>query len=242
MVSGALSPRADDGAAVMTDPRPPIAVFDLDGTLADTAGDIIATLNVILEGEGVAPLPFHRAKDLIGAGSRVLIERGFSAQGRPIDGDRLDRLFRAFLDHYEANILNHSALFEGVVEALDDLAADGFRLAVCTNKMERHSVKLLDLMGVAGRFATIAGRDTFPHFKPDARHLTMTIEAAGGDPARAVMVGDSFTDIETARRAGVPSIGVPFGYTDVPMDRLGPTQLVTHWREMPAAVRALAGG
>jgi phosphoglycolate phosphatase len=220
---------------------PATIVFDLDGTLAETAGDIIATLNVILEREGLSAIPLERAKELIGAGARVLLERGFRVNGVDLPSQRLEALFADFLDHYEAHIVDRSHLFDGVGAALDALLSDGRRLAVCTNKIERHSVKLLDLLGVGDRFATIAGRDTFPFFKPDPRHLLETIRRAGGDPARAVMVGDSRTDIDTAKAAGVPSIGVPFGYTDVPIADLSPTRLIAHFDELPEAVRALIG-
>jgi phosphoglycolate phosphatase len=220
----------------------PIVVFDLDGTLAETAGDLIATLNVILLREGLQTIPLAKAKELIGAGARALIERGFRVNGMALAPERLDSLFADFLSHYEAHILDHSHLFEGVSEALDRLAAEGFLLAVCTNKIARHSVKLLDLLGIGDRFAAIAGRDTFPFFKPDPRHLTETIRLAGGDPARAVMVGDSSTDLETARAAGIPSIGVPFGYTDIPIRDLGPTLIIAHFSELREAVRSLGLG
>jgi phosphoglycolate phosphatase len=217
----------------------PTIVFDLDGTLAETADDIIATLNVILEREGLSAIPLERAKELIGAGARVLLERGFKVNGVHLAQDRLEALFGDFLDHYEAHIVDQSYLFDGVGDALDRLAGAGCRLAVCTNKIERHSVKLLDLLGISNRFATIAGRDTFAFFKPDPRHLIETIRLAGGDPKRAVMVGDSRTDIDTAKAAGIPSIGVPFGYTDVPIAELGPTRLIAHFDELHDAVTAL---
>ena len=218
---------------------PPIIVFDLDGTLADTAADIIATLNTILVREALPPLPFEKAKDLIGAGAKALLERGFKLHGKALEPARLDALFAAFLVHYEANILTHTVLYDGVTEALDQLASEGYRLAVCTNKMVDHSVKLLGLLGIADRFAVIVGRDTFAFCKPDPRHLTETIRLAGGDPARAVMVGDSRTDLDTAKAAQIPSIGVPFGYTDVPIHELGATRVVDHYRDMVAAVRAI---
>ncbi|MGL4240562.1 MAG: phosphoglycolate phosphatase [Beijerinckiaceae bacterium] len=218
---------------------PPIAVFDLDGTLAETAGDLVATLNAVMAREGLPAVPFEAARDMIGAGARALIERGFQAAGRSLEQAQLDELFAFFLAHYEEHILVHSHLFEGVEQALQVLSGDGFRLAVCTNKTEAHAVKLLGLLGVAKRFPVITGKDTFPFFKPDPRHLTETIRLAGGDPARAVMVGDSRTDIDTAKAAGVPVVAVTFGYTTVPVDQLGPDRIIAHFRELPAAVRDL---
>jgi phosphoglycolate phosphatase len=218
---------------------PPIAVFDLDGTLADTAGDLVGTLNVILEQEGLLPLPLHQARDMIGAGARALIQRGFEAAGKELAPAYLDELFRRFMIHYGENIRVHTRLYPGVAEALDRLEAAGFILAVCTNKVEEHSVKLLAELGIGHRFAANCGRDTFPYFKPDPRHLMLTIERAGGDPNRAVMVGDSRTDIVTAQNARIPVVAVPFGYTDVPVQELGPDVVIDHFDELFAAVESL---
>ncbi|GLS43453.1 phosphoglycolate phosphatase [Methylobacterium brachythecii] len=218
---------------------PPIAVFDLDGTLADTAGDLIGTLNVILKREGLAALPLEQARDLLGAGARALITRGFSATGQVLEPDRLERLFQDFLDYYGAHLTDHSRLYPGVVAALDDLEAKGFRLAVCTNKVEGHAVDLLKALGLAPRFAAIVGKDTFAWSKPDPRHITLTVERAGGDPSRAVMVGDSRADVDAAKAAGIPVVGVSFGYTAVPMRDLAPDTLIDHFDELPAAIAAL---
>ncbi|MGU3537213.1 phosphoglycolate phosphatase [Methylobacterium sp. A54F] len=215
---------------------PPIAVFDLDGTLAETAGDLLQTLNVLLGREGLPPVPLDEAREMIGAGARALIQRGFTAAGEPLSPEKLEELFGAFLDYYGAHLCDHSHLFPGVAAALDRLEAAGFRLAVCTNKVEGHSVELLDKLGLSGRFAAICGRETFPYFKPDPRHITSTIARAGGDPARAVMVGDSRADIDAAKAAGIPVIGVTFGYTDTPVGDLGADRVVTHYDDLPAAV------
>ncbi|WP_134497738.1 HAD family hydrolase [Microvirga pakistanensis] len=218
---------------------PPIAVFDLDGTLADTAGDLVGTLNVILQQEGLSPLPVAQARDMIGAGARALIERGFEAAGKEPTPTHLDELYRQFMVHYGENICVRTALFPGVEAALDRLEAAGFILAVCTNKVEEHAVKLLEELGIGHRFAANCGRDTFPYFKPDPRHLTLTIERAGGDPSRAIMVGDSRTDIVTAQNAGIPVVAVPFGYTDVPVKDLNPDVVIGHFDELFAAVEML---
>ncbi|MFN3685819.1 HAD family hydrolase [Salinarimonas sp.] len=214
----------------------PLVVFDLDGTLADTAPDLIGTLNVLLAREGLPTMPTHEAGALIGAGARALISRGFAAAGRELLPERLDALFEDFLVHYGENICVGTRLFPGVVAAMDALSADGFRLAVCTNKIERHSVALLERLAIADRFAAICGRDTFPWFKPDPRHLTLTIEAAGGDPARTVMIGDSLTDIATAKAARVPVVAVPFGYSDRPVAEYEPDILIDHFDELHGAI------
>jgi phosphoglycolate phosphatase len=217
----------------------PIVVFDLDGTLADTAGDLVGTLNVILTREGLSPLPVEKARDMIGAGARALIQRGFEAAGKELTSAYLDELFRQFMVHYEENICVETRLYPGVASALDRLEQAGFILAVCTNKFEGQSLKLLHELGVGHRFAANCGRDTFPYFKPDPRHLTLTIERAGGSPARAVMIGDSRTDIVTAQNAGIPVIAVPFGYTDVPVRDLGPDLVINHFDELFSGIQRL---
>jgi phosphoglycolate phosphatase len=220
--------------------RPLTLVFDLDGTLVDSAPDLMGTLNAILADEGVAPLPLEKAHSLLGAGARALIERGLASAGRTVSPERMEVLFAAFLDRYEARIADATRAFEGVEEALSSLSRDGHVMAICTNKMERHSRLLLQALGLAPRFSAICGRDTFPYFKPDARHLTLTVAAAGGDLARTIMIGDSRTDIQTAKNAGLPSICVDFGYTDVPARELGADAVIDHFRDLIPAINALA--
>jgi phosphoglycolate phosphatase len=217
----------------------PTLVFDLDGTLAETAPDLMAALNVVLASEGVAPAPVEAARRLLGAGGRVLIQRGFALAGRTLDPPTLDRLFAAFLAYYNAHIADHSHLFPGVVAALDRCAAAGWRLAVCTNKLEHSSKLLLGELGVIDRFAFVCGQDTFGVGKPDPRPLIETIRAAGGDPANAIMIGDSLTDIATARAAKAPVIAVDFGYTDVPVAELGPDRVISHFDALFDAAAAL---
>ncbi|HEV7337656.1 MAG TPA: HAD family hydrolase [Bosea sp. (in: a-proteobacteria)] len=221
---------------------PPIVVFDLDGTLAETAPDIMRTLNVILERDGLPALPVERARELVGAGARALIERGFKVSGRPLGAEKLELLFEDFLSIYAEAVAPNSFVHDGVIGALDTLAAEGFVFGVCTNKPILHTRLILDHFAITDRFAAIAGRDSFPFFKPDPRHLTQTIAEAGADPRRAVMVGDSHTDIATARAAGLPVICVPFGYTDVPIESLSPDLVIQHFSELPKAVRRLTGG
>jgi phosphoglycolate phosphatase len=214
-------------------------VFDLDGTLADTIHDLIATLNVVLGSEGLPPLALEEGREMVGAGARALIERGLASVGREVTPAHLDELFRQFMVHYGRNLCIDSTLFPGVEDALDRLEDAGFRLAVCTNKYEQLSVELLKSLRVAHRFAAICGRDSFPYFKPDPRHLTLTIEKAGGDPARAVLVGDSVTDIATAKAAAIPSVAVTFGYTDIPVHQLGPDRIIDHYDQLFDSVQAL---
>ena len=217
----------------------PTIVFDLDGTLAETAPDIMATLNVILQQEGLAALPLEKARVLVGAGAKALIERGFNVSGVALAPERLEALFAEFLEIYAGRVVEKSHLYEGVVTALDRLSARGMKLAVCTNKPIRHTMLILNAFGITGKFSAIAGRDTFPVFKPDPRHLTLTIDAAGGAIGRAIMVGDSKTDITTAKAANVPVIAVPFGYTDVPIETLNPDIVIPHFDLLEEAVDTL---
>ena len=218
----------------------PLLVFDLDGTLCETADDLIATLNAILAHEGAAPVSGAAARQMVGHGARALIRRGLAASGRDVSPARLEELFLDFLAHYSEHVADHSFLFPGVVAALDRFAAAGYRFAVCTNKIEAPSVKLLQLLGVAGRFAAICGQDTFAVCKPHPDALLLTIARAGSDPARAIMVGDSRTDIDTAKAAGIPVIAVDFGYTDVHVSQLGPDRVISHFDALWDAVAELA--
>lgn len=224
----------------MHQPAPaPLVVFDLDGTLVDTAPDLIDTLNGLLVREGITAVPFDEARRFIGGGARLLIERGLAAQGRDCGSAAIDRLYAVYVDAYAERIADLSRPFPGVIDALDALDGAGCRFAVCTNKLERLSRKLLDALGLAGRFRAICGQDTFAVMKPDPQALLGTIAAAGGDPARTVMVGDSGTDILTARASGVPVVAVDFGYTEVPIASLGPDRVIGHYAELPDAVAAL---
>jgi phosphoglycolate phosphatase len=216
-----------------------IVVFDLDGTLVDTAPDLINTLNYVLDREGLPPVPLASARNMIGAGARKLIERGLEIEGRNVSGSDLDRMMRVFIDYYAEHIADESRPFDGLEAALDDLEGRGYRLAVCTNKLEWLSKLLIDRLGMTGRFAAICGADTFGVAKPDPAILHQTIARAGGVSAAAVMIGDSGTDIGVARRAGIPVIGVSFGYTDVPIADLKPDRLIGHMNELPGAVESL---
>jgi phosphoglycolate phosphatase len=214
-------------------------VFDLDGTLVDTAPDLIAALNYVLDREGLPPVPMQAARNMIGAGARKLIERGLEVEGRIMSVADIDRLTKDFIEYYAAHIADASRPFEGLEAALDDLEALGCRFAVCTNKLEWLSKRLLEQLGLSRRFAAICGADTFGVSKPDPVILQQTVARAGGHIASTIMVGDAGPDVGVARRAGTPVIGVEFGYTDVPIADLKPDRLIGHMRELPAAVSSL---
>jgi phosphoglycolate phosphatase len=214
-------------------------VFDLDGTLVDTASDLVNALNVILARVGLAPVPYAKARTMIGGGARRMVEAALAFEQRQCTA--VDPLLKDFIAYYAAHIADRSQPFPGLGGALDRLAADGCRFAVCTNKLEGLSRLLLDALGLSARFAAICGQDTFGVQKPNPQILRRTITLAGGGVDRAIMVGDSANDIDTARAAAVPIIAVDFGYTETPVAQLGPDRVIGHFDELPAAVAALAG-
>lgn len=215
-------------------------VFDLDGTLIDTAPDLVDTLNVVFAREGLPPVQYDTARNLIGGGARAMIVRGVESEGRVVPPAELDRMFADFIDHYTAHIADRSRPFPGLTDALDELEARGFRFAVCTNKLESLSQLLLKSLNLAGRFAAICGQDTFGIQKPDPEILRRTIAAAGGSSHEAIMIGDSVTDIRTARAAGIPVIAVDFGYSEKPVAEFRPDRIISHFAELPASIAALS--
>jgi phosphoglycolate phosphatase len=214
-------------------------VFDLDGTLVDTAPDLISTLNLVLAGEGLPPVAYDDARRMIGGGARRMIERALIAEGRTVSGAELDRLFRIFIDHYSAHIADRSRPFPQLERVLQQLTGEGCRLAVCTNKLEWLSLRLLDTLNLSRYFAAICGQDTFGIQKPDPQMLRLTIRRAGGDVHKTIMIGDSLTDVRTARAANVPVIAVDFGYSEVTPTALNADRLISSFAELPPAIAAV---
>ncbi|HET9716540.1 MAG TPA: HAD family hydrolase [Pseudolabrys sp.] len=214
-------------------------VFDLDGTLIDTAPDLVDTLNVIFAREGLSPLPYEIARKLVGGGAKGMIARGIAAEGRVLPEARMEQLFADFVTYYSEHLTDRSRPFPGLRDSIASLLASGYRLAVCTNKLEKLSVRLLEQLQLAEHFEIICGQDTFGVQKPDPEVLRRTISAAGGVLERSVMVGDSITDIRTARAAGVPIIAVDFGYTERPIEEFKPDQIISHFAELPASIATI---
>lgn len=210
----------------------PIIVFDLDGTLVDTAPDLLDSLNHCLATVDMEPVKSEDINRIVGFGSRVMIERAFALRQRHLAEGQLDALQAIFLDHYTANVPGRSKPFPGAIEAIERFQAAGYTTAVCTNKLEGMSLSLLEALGVIGHFKAICGGDTFPMRKPDPGHLLRTIAMAGADPERAVMVGDSRTDIDTAKAAGIPVIAVDFGYTDRHVSAFEPSRVISGFDEL----------
>jgi phosphoglycolate phosphatase len=218
----------------------PTIVFDLDGTLVDTAPDLIDTLNVIFEREDMPPVPYDTARNLIGGGARAMIARGIEAEGRVLTPAKVEQMFADFIAYYSEHIADRSRPFPGLVEALDVLTSRGCRLAVCTNKLEGLSRLLLGKLNLADRFVAICGQDTFGIQKPDPEVLRRTIAAAGGTTQRAIMIGDSLTDVRTARAASIPVIAVDFGYSETPIAECAPDRLISDFTQLPGSIDTIS--
>ncbi len=212
----------------MNAPRPTI-VFDLDGTLVDTAGDLVDSLNFALTTAGREPVPFASIRPYVGHGGRAMIERVHASRRIDLPETELQMLLGSFLDHYTGNIPGRSAPYPGALAMLERFAGGGYTLAVCTNKREALAIRLLDALGMTPHFSVICGADTFEFRKPDPRHLTETILRAGGSADSAVMVGDSRTDIDTAKAAGIPVIAVEHGYSDRHVGDFEPSAVIAHF-------------
>ena len=209
-----------------------LVIFDLDGTLIHTAPDLMASLNHVLELNGLAPVAYEDMTWLVGQGAKAMIERAWEHHGHPSSPEQLETAFDAFLVHYAAEMPGKSLPYPGLLAALDRLQAAGMELAVCTNKTESLALRLLDALELTPRFAAVTGGDTFNVKKPHGDHVLGTITRAGGSAGNAVMIGDSVNDILAAQNARVPAIAVPFGYSDKPVESFGPDVVIDHFDEL----------
>lgn len=206
-------------------------IFDLDGTLVDSAPDLTLATNHVLESEGLAPVSGAQVRAMVGHGARMLLRRGFAAHGVTLEGERLEQLYARFVAYYAENIAVETRPFPGVVALLERCRAEGLKIGICTNKLEGLSVKLIGQLGLAGHFDAIVGADTTAAAKPDPLPYFETLRQMGVDGA-SIMVGDSETDVKTARAAGVPVIGVSFGYTPQPVASFDPDHVVDHFDQI----------
>ena len=215
-------------------------VLDLDGTLADTAADLVAAANATFAAEGIdARLDARADADVALKGGRAMLGRGLErARGRAEEAE-IDALYQPLLDHYEGAVATHTQFYPGAVEAVAEMRAAGWRAAVCTNKPERHTLALLDALGLRGHFDAVVAADTHPERKPHPMPYREAVAAAGGDLARSVMVGDTETDRETARAAGVPCILVTFGPEGRAVERLAPEALLERFSDLPEVAARL---
>lgn len=221
---------------------PRLIIFDLDGTLVDSNRDLIPALNTATATEGLPPISIDDVGHIVGEGALRMIERAFQFHQRELQvgGDLHKRLLKLFLDHYEMHLADQTVFFDGVFEALDGLAVEGWQFAVCTNKYERYARKMLVQMDAIDRFVAITGGDTFPFRKPDPAHIVETAKLAGFGANQCIMVGDSINDIKPALAAQIPVIAVNFGYSATPVEELNPDIVISHFNELPAAVSDLA--
>ncbi len=216
-----------------------LIIFDLDGTLAHTAPDLLGTLNRITAPEGLEPIALEQVGQIVGHGAKAMIRAAFALNEKTLEEVHLEELFQAFLEDYGRNLAKDTHLFEGVISALDILETKGHFFAVCTNKMHAMAVPLLDQLGVLHRFKSVTGGDSFDFRKPDARHLKETCKLAGFSLSDAIMIGDSETDINAAKNAKIPSVAVTFGYTQLPVKELGANEFINHFDQLPDVISRL---
>jgi len=214
-------------------------LFDLDGTLVDTAPDLLGALNHVLTGMALAPVTLDTVAGMIGNGARAMIEAGLRHQGAVLTATEMDAAFDQFIAHYVAHIAVSSRPFDGAVEALEILRAEGARLAVCTNKRQDLSVRLIAELGLSGHFDVIFGADRATNRKPHADHVFEALADAGGDPACAIFVGDSRTDERAARNAGLPFVFVTFGYEAEPAEAIAADVTIGHFAQLVPALSGL---
>ncbi len=214
-------------------------IFDLDGTLVDSAPDLFAALDHCLIQVGGGPVDREALKPVISQGGRKMIETALADHGISLGQEALERLFEDFLAYYTEHISDHSRPYPGVKGALEALRQAQFRLGVCTNKTETLANRLLDSLGLTPFFDAVLGRDSLSVSKPHPGHLTGTVTRLGGHPSHSLMVGDSENDILAARAAGMPVIAVAFGYSHPPVAHFGPDRLITHYGQLVPAVREL---
>ncbi|MEL6475860.1 MAG: HAD-IA family hydrolase [Pseudomonadota bacterium] len=219
------------------------AIFDLDGTLADTAGDLLAAANVALAPEGLPLLDPAEDRSFAGRGGRAMIRRSLEKAGRPAESGEstalADRLYPILLEAYEQRIAVETTLYDGLETCLDRLEAGRWRLGICTNKPERLALILMRELGVLDRFGALLGADTLAVRKPDPEHLLETCRRIGADPMRSVLIGDTVTDLTTARRAGMPCILTSFGFAAEPLETLAPDAVIAHYAELPDLLETL---
>jgi phosphoglycolate phosphatase len=213
--------------------------FDLDGTLIDTAPDLLGALNVILVEQGMAPAPMSAVRQLVGHGLRGMLIRAYAMADLTISEEQIAELRPRIVEIYRGRIAQESRPFPGCLEALADLRARGAALAVCTNKPEGLARLLLDQLAMTALFDAIVGGDTLPVQKPDPAPLLEAIAQAGGDRARAILVGDASPDTGAAKAAGVPCIVLSFGYNDLPPAELGGDVVLDHFDALAGAVSGL---
>lgn len=215
-------------------------VFDLDGTLVDTAPDLAAATNYVLGSLGLERVNELEIRPFVGHGALAMIDAAIKSHGRTLSERELHDLFEVFIAYYTAHIAERSVPYPHVVKTLEDLRNAGATLAVCTNKIETQAKAVLSALMLDDYFSALTGRDSLGAYKPDPKHLTGTIARAGGRPEAAIMVGDSETDIRTANAAKIPIVAVSFGYSVDPIASYGPDAIIDDYRNLPAIIGKFA--
>lgn len=217
------------------------AIFDLDGTLADTAGDLIAAMNAVAHRFDLPKLDpaVKEVRAAAGKGGRGLMRLAAAGVGREVTDDQIIAAYPPFLDEYEAKIADETRYFPGVEAALDQIAANGWQIGICTNKPERLAKMLIAKLGGGERFGALFGADSLPVRKPHPRHILATVEALGGEAAGAVMIGDTETDLAAARAALIPCALYENGFSPVPAPELTPDALFAAYDELPALLNRM---
>ncbi|MGE0023858.1 MAG: HAD hydrolase-like protein [Hyphomicrobium sp.] len=217
-------------------------VFDLDGTLVDSLPDLAAATNHALSDLALPLVPKETLRKTVGFGARRMIVEGLALHGHTLPEPEVDRLLARFLAYYEPNIALETRPYEGAIDAIEGFRREGARIAICTNKRLALTQHLLAELGIAALFDGVAGRDSFPVYKPHPDHVRGAVRLAGGSVKRAVMIGDTGIDIAAAGAAAIPVVGCAFGYSEAPIETLKPDAVITHYRELDAAVRRLLAG
>ncbi|MEM8540078.1 MAG: phosphoglycolate phosphatase [Pseudomonadota bacterium] len=221
----------------------PLIVFDLDGTLIDTAPDLLESLNHVIMSDGLPPVDQQKLRKFVGFGGRVMIQNAYEDAEKHLEDQKLDHLLEDFIAHYASNMPGQSKPYPGLLDALDTLQEAGCNFAICTNKTKTLSKQLIEALELTHRFNANCGQDTFPVRKPHPDHLLKTIEMAGGNRENAVMIGDTPTDFSTAKAASIPLIAVDFGYCDEPVSIYEPDKIISHYDELtPQLIKSLLKG
>jgi phosphoglycolate phosphatase len=228
------------GAEILIARRFDTVVYDLDGTLIDSAKDMQLAVSRVLADHGLPPISEDDARIFMGQGSKVTMSKAFAKSGRALDDAALSAATREFVRYYEMDPIRYTVAFEGVADVVARFDRLRLKQGVCTNKFERPARMILQGLKLMPPIADLAGADTFPVRKPDPRHILMLVERMGGDPSRAVMVGDSIHDVEAAHGAGLPAVLVSWGYTARPASELGAEAVIDHFAGLPEALGRLA--
>jgi phosphoglycolate phosphatase len=231
-----MHPNADNLIASRFD----TVIYDLDGTLIDSAKDMQVAVSRVLTDHGLPEVTEDDVRNYMGQGSKVTMGKAFAKYGKTLDDAALSAVTREFVRYYEADPVSHTSAFAGVPEVVARFARLGLKQGVCTNKFERPSRMILEHLKLMPPISDVAGADTFPVRKPDPKHVLMLVERMGGSAKRAVMIGDSIHDVEAAHGAGLPAVLVSWGYTDRPASELGAEAVIERFDALPQALERIA--